>query len=89
LYEPRQYYARVRTFLREYRVPAVTLRLDRQRVMAFVRSIARLGIVGRERAQYWRLLAWTLVRRPRLFPRAVSLAIYGYHFRQICERRVS
>jgi radical SAM superfamily enzyme YgiQ (UPF0313 family) len=89
LYEPRQYYARARTFLREYRMPAVRLRLDGQRLMAFVRSIGRLGIVGRERAQYWRLLAWTLVRRPRLFPRAVSLTIYGYHFRQICERHVS
>jgi len=86
LYEPKQYYARVRTFLREYGVPAVKPRLNTQRVLAFVRSMARLGIVGRERLDYWRLLAWTIVRRPRLLPNAVTLAIYGYHFRLIAER---
>lgn len=86
LYEPGQYYARVRTFLREYRAPAVRPRLDAQRLLAFARSVARLGIVGRERLHYWRLLAWTIVRRPRLFPHAVTLAIYGYHFRLISER---
>ena len=86
LYEPRQYYARARTFLREYRVPSVRPRLDTQRLLAFARSVARLGVVGRERLHYWRLLAWTIVRRPRLFPHAVTLAIYGYHFRMISER---
>jgi hypothetical protein len=28
---------------------------------------------------------WTLARRPRLLPLAVTLAIYGYHYRKICE----
>lgn len=86
LYEPKYYYARVRTFLREYHVPVVRPRLDGQRVLAFVRSVVRLGIAERERLHYWRLLAWTVVRRPRLFPNAVTLAIYGYHFRLITER---
>ena len=85
LYEPKHYYARVRTFLREYRAPAVRPRLDTQRVLAFFRSTARLGVLGRERLQYWRLLGWTLLRRPRLLPHAVTLAIYGYHFRLISE----
>ena len=88
LYEPRNYYARVRTLLREYQVPAVRPRLDAARVLAFVRSIGRLGIAGRERVQFWQLLAWTLVRRPRLLPNAVTLAIYGYHFRIVTERMV-
>ena len=86
LYEPKYYYARVRTFLREYRVPAARPRLDRQRLLAFLRSSTRLGMLGRERLQYWRLLLWTLVRRPRLLPDAVTLAIYGYHFRLVSER---
>ena len=86
LYEPKPYYARVRTFLREYRVPTVRPRLDAQRLLAFVRSTARLGLLGRERFQYWRLLGWTLLRRPRLLPNAVTLAICGYHFRLISER---
>jgi hypothetical protein len=30
-------------------------------------------------------LLWTLSRRPRLVPTAVTLSIYGYHYRKICE----
>jgi hypothetical protein len=52
--------------------------------MAFVRSSVRLGIFGRERIEYWRLLAWTCVRRPASFQVAVTLAIYGHHFRRCC-----
>jgi radical SAM superfamily enzyme YgiQ (UPF0313 family) len=86
LYEPRHYYRRVRTFLREYRVPLVRPHLDARRLLAFARSIARLGIIGRERVHYWGLLLWTLTRRPRLLPHAVTLSIYGYHFRLITQR---
>jgi len=57
-------------------------------VLALFRSFYRLGIVGRERFHFWALLLWTQFRRPRLIPEAVTLAIYGYHFRKICERHV-
>ncbi len=46
----------------------------------------RLGIMGKERFQYWKLLLWTISRRPQLFPLAITFAIYGHHFRKICER---
>jgi radical SAM superfamily enzyme YgiQ (UPF0313 family) len=85
IYAPRQYYRRVRTFLREFKTPDVRQRVDVQRLLALVRSAIRLGIIGRERFQYWRLLAWTIFVRPRLLPRAVTLAIYGYHFRRVVE----
>ena len=92
IYTPKAYYQRVKIFLREYRLPRVKVRLDFSfifgQLLAFVRSIFRLGIFGRERVQYWKLLSWTLVRRPRAFPLAVTLAIYGYHFRRICELHV-
>jgi radical SAM superfamily enzyme YgiQ (UPF0313 family) len=88
LYAPRPYYERVRTFLREFRVPEVRTRLDLQRVLAFARSAGRLGVLGRERLQFWRLMGWTLVRRPRLLSRAVTLSIYGYHFRRVSELNV-
>ncbi len=89
LYCPANYYRRLRTFLREYRAPAIRARLDRQRVLAFMRSWVRLGVLGRERFHYWGLLLWTLWRRPRLLPVAVTLAIHGYHFRKVCELRVA
>jgi len=88
LYAPRHYYERVRTFLREYRLPKIQEPITFQHVLALFRSIVQLGIVGRERLEYWRLFLWTLFRRPRHFPLAITLAIYGHHFRQVCDLHV-
>jgi hypothetical protein len=44
--------------------------------------------MGQERFYYWKLLLWTQFRHPRLIPEAVMLAIYGHHFRKVCEQRV-
>ncbi len=89
IYSPRHYYARVRTLLREFKTPKVRGPLDVQRAAAFFRASFRLGIVGRERVYFWRLLAWTGFRRPALLPEAVTLMIFGHHFRKVCESHVS
>jgi hypothetical protein len=60
-------------------------RIDFQRFLAIFRAGIRLGILGKERFHYWYLLTWTLVRKPRLLPLAISFAIYGHHFRKVCE----
>jgi len=88
IYTPRHYYRRIRTFLREYNAPRVSMRLTRADLLALWRSFYRLGIIGKERFQYWKLLAWTLVRRPASLHLAVVLAISGYHFRKVCELHV-
>lgn len=88
IYSPAAYYERVRTFLREYRPPRIRVHLDREMILAFLRSVYHLGIRGKERLHYWRLLLWTLLHRPRSFPMAVTLAIYGFHFRRVCEEQV-
>ncbi|MBU0729164.1 MAG: B12-binding domain-containing radical SAM protein [Proteobacteria bacterium] len=85
IYSPEHYYKRVKNFLTDYKPPKIRGSLGFQDVMAFFRSIFHLGIMGRERMQYWRLLIWTQFHRPRLFPMAIKFAIYGYHFRKICE----
>ena len=86
IYSPHAYYQRVRTFLREYHMPPIKTRLDLTQVHAFVRSLFHLGIAGRERWQYWFLLGWTLTHRPRLFPKAVRLAICGHHYISISRQ---
>ena len=88
IYSPEHYYARVKTFLREYQAPKIQPPLSFKHLMAFWRSAVRLGIVGKERVHYWKLLLWTRFRRPELFPLAVTLAIYGHHFRKVCELHV-
>ncbi|MBM3302324.1 MAG: B12-binding domain-containing radical SAM protein, partial [Deltaproteobacteria bacterium] len=86
IYAVEPYYQRVKAFLREYEPPRIKVPLDfdyvLEYVLAFFRSIYHLGIVGKERVHYWKLLLWTLLRRPKLLPLAVTLAIYGYHFRK-------
>ena len=91
IYSPKQYYERVRTFLREYIPPKKKKKAFRFRPHyfgAFFRSIVVLGVVGKERFHYWRLLLWTVISRPRLLPQAVTLSIYGFHFRKIFEKHL-
>jgi radical SAM superfamily enzyme YgiQ (UPF0313 family) len=88
IYAPKFYYERVMTFLREYQPPKIKIRLDLQYLLAFGRSIYQLGIRAKGRVHYWRLFFWTLFRRPRLFPLAITLAIYGFHFHQVIALHV-
>jgi len=82
IYAPGPYYRRIRTFLREYRPLKQPGTWNWQYLRAFVHASIRLGVFGRERFQYWGLLLWTFFRRPSLVPLAVTLSIYGHHFRK-------
>ena len=89
IYSPENYYARIKTFLREYKPPRIRGHLQLSHIMALLQSFFRLGILGRERRHYWNLLLWAQFRRPRLFVEAIVLSIYGYHFRKVCELHVA
>jgi radical SAM superfamily enzyme YgiQ (UPF0313 family) len=88
IYSPEHYYQRLKTFLREYKAPDIKASISFQHILAFFRSTVYLGIIGKERIHYWKLLVWTRVRRPKLFPLAITLAIYGHHFRKIYEQNL-
>ncbi len=88
LYAPKNYYARVKTFLKEYKAPKLNFSFDFEYILAFFRSIIQLGILDKERLYYWKLFFWTLFRRPKLFPLAIAFSIYGYHFRQVCDLHI-
>ncbi|MBN2149688.1 MAG: DUF4070 domain-containing protein [Anaerolineales bacterium] len=86
IYSPRLYYDRIITFFKEYKnKSSVRTRLGFEHILALWLSIYHLGIRGVERIQYWRLWLWVLLHKPRLLPDAITLAIYGYHFRRVCE----
>jgi radical SAM superfamily enzyme YgiQ (UPF0313 family) len=85
IYSPKEYYRRVRTLLRELKAPEINQPINMQRFLSFFRSAFRLGFLGKERFQYWQLLLWTLTCKPKLIPVAITLSIYGYHYRKICE----
>jgi radical SAM superfamily enzyme YgiQ (UPF0313 family) len=85
IYSPKLYYERVITFLKEYKPKQLRKKISLRffYVKAFLKSIWVLGIQGQERLYYWKLISWTLLRRPRFFSLAISFAIYGFHFRKI------
>ena len=85
LYAPKLYYKRIQTLLREYKMPQFHERVRLRHLLAFARSVVLLGVVGRERFQYWKMLIWTFFNRQRSLPLAITLAIYGHHFRKVCR----
>jgi radical SAM superfamily enzyme YgiQ (UPF0313 family) len=85
LYEPANYYRRIRTFLSTWRPRGPATHLSASDVRAFLRSLWVLGVRDRGRLAYWRLLLATLLASPRKFRAAVELAVMGHHFRRVAE----
>lgn len=87
IYSPKNYYHRVIMLLSEYR-PLHLGKFHYQQgyVGALYKSILFLGVLGRERLYFWKLFFWSLFRKPRLFPLAITYAIYGFHFRKVAEK---
>ncbi|MCK4750057.1 MAG: DUF4070 domain-containing protein, partial [Bacteroidales bacterium] len=84
IYSSRAYYYRLKGFLKEFTpVTKFRRRLTFESFLALFRSMIYIGILGCGRTYYWRLILWSLVRRPQLFPLAVTHSIYGYHFRKV------
>lgn len=88
IYSPKYYYERVIKFLKEFNPASLGIfHINFSHIKAFFKSIVYLGIMGKERVYYWKLFLWSLFRRPRLFPLAITLSIYGFHFRKIYEKQ--
>ncbi|MDA3792654.1 MAG: B12-binding domain-containing radical SAM protein [Elusimicrobia bacterium] len=88
IYSPKVYYRRIKNFLKVYRPKSkAKKKLKLCYITAFIKSIFKLGVFGKERNYYWRLLAWSIIWRPKTFPLAVTLSIYGFHFRKTFEKQ--
>lgn len=85
LYEPATFYGRARILLRNLKGRGPRLHLGRQEIGAFVRSLWHLGFVHSGRRAYWSFLGHTLLCRPKAFSLAVTLTIYGHHFRSVAK----
>jgi len=86
IYSSKHYYKRVKTFLRVYKpINKKKFRFSLKNQIAFIKSIIFLGILGEMRFHYWKLVFWTIHKRPKLFPLAITLSIYGFHFQKILK----
>ena len=87
IYSPRYYYRRVCNFLEHYQ-PRRSGVVQRHDIKAFFKSIFYLGIVGNGASQwyYWKMLGKSILFHRSLFPDAVKLMVFGYHFRKVAKR---
>ena len=90
IYSPQQYYARILTFLKEYRPHGGGQRgtFSPRYIRALLRCMWTIGIRERGRRFYWRLFGWTLLNKPRCFPLFTAFAIQGYHYRKVAQTAV-
>ncbi len=92
LYSPKLFNTRIKTFLKHYKAPDLKIKhgfVDfYTNIQAFLRTIYILGILDKHRIPYWNLFIWTLLRKPALMSLSITFAIYGYHFRIICEKHI-
>ena len=87
IYSPKPYYERVKTFLKEYKPK--NKRKGNIRpcyIAALIKSMWVLGIKEKGRRFYWRLFAWTLLKKPKSFPLSITFAVQGFHLRKVAEK---
>jgi len=49
-----------------------------------------LGVQEKGRIHYWKLVVWTLLKKPKTYPLSMQLAIQGFHYRKVAQKvRVS
>lgn len=90
IYSAKPYYKRIRQFLLNYnKLHAGRQTRDFPFLLGFIKSVIIIGILSKGRSEYWKLLIWTLFKRPSLITDALTFAVYGYHFRTIYGLRNS
>jgi len=85
LYAPEHFYSRIYTFLKYFNPHKSPVTLNLVEIGAFLKTIWHMGIVGSDRKEYWRLFFNMLINTPNKLPIAITLAVYGYHFRSVAE----
>jgi radical SAM superfamily enzyme YgiQ (UPF0313 family) len=84
IYSQKEFYQRMKVFLENYRLPQwLTNQIKTREVVAFIKLIWKLGILEKGRKYFWKLLGISLFRHPRKFSLAMTLAVYGFHFRKV------
>ncbi len=86
IYDPKNYYARVRRFTGATTSPTPPMRYHPPTLSdyrALAQSIWKQGIFNRHAFAYWRLLLAASTRYRQSFGAAIRLAIMGYHFQKL------
>ncbi|HVC00105.1 MAG TPA: radical SAM protein [Candidatus Dormibacteraeota bacterium] len=82
IYSAEAYYQRARRFLADYQ-PAYHQPRTASDYMGFARSIVKQGVLGRDRAAYWKFVLDAAMHYRQSFDTAMTLAVMGYHFQTL------
>ncbi len=87
IYKPSEYYRRsLDSLKRTAQALPRPARVDLLSGLAsLTRLIVKLGVVDRERREFWRFLGHAIARHRDQFPQSMRLAAMGYHFRKLNE----
>ena len=84
IYSSRFYFARIKTFLREYKPKKIKPPKVRfYHIRGFLSSLWFLGIRENGRHYYWSLILWSIFKRPGLLPYAIGLPLGLLHFKTL------
>ncbi|PIN79357.1 B12-binding domain-containing radical SAM protein [Candidatus Woesearchaeota archaeon CG10_big_fil_rev_8_21_14_0_10_34_8] len=86
LYDPKNYYKRVDTFLKMYN-PKVKKYVRKDEIKAFFRSMWKIGLCSKQKIHFWKLF-FSNIFKIKSLPVAIQLSIYGYHLQKIAEKNV-
>lgn len=87
IYSQEKYYERIKTFLSEYHLPSkVKPKVTGSNLKAFFKLTWQLGFREKGSRYYWKLLLLSLFKYPKKLSLTITLAGYGFHFRQIVSR---
>lgn len=90
IYNVKPYYKRIGKLFDNYKpVRFGKATVSFNRFKAFLISTFKLGVADQGRFEYWKLILRTLVKNPKLVIEAVTLAVYGYHYRTVYGLRKS
>jgi len=84
IYSTKPYYKRLRKLLLNYnKKSAHQAKISYSLFKAFLKSVFIIGIVNKGRGEYWKLIIWTLFKKPSAIVDAITYTVYGYHFRKV------
>ena len=84
IYSQKEFYNRMKIFLNNYWSPSwLVNKIKTREVFIFIKLIWKLGILEKGRKYFWKLLAISIFKHPSKFSLAMTLAVYGFHFRKI------
>ncbi|PYS60109.1 MAG: B12-binding domain-containing radical SAM protein [Acidobacteria bacterium] len=87
IYSPREYYERaldsMRRTAQQFSEPQHYNAINA--LASLTRVLVRLGVLDRERKEFWRFVSQAMVKHRDRFAETLRLAAMGYHFRKLSE----